>query len=199
MGKFWTSRRALTEGLIPFAVEAFNTFLPFCKPVTRPISAWPVAAGRKALVTSAPFALTWTFVSGTSAGTSSLTSTSPPLTRSGAVESVVITRDGESANPDVAAIRARTAMQAWRNQRVFMGDLLVWRDVRAAPATGRAAASDSRRFVPSFLVNSCVGVAAVSPAHSMTLVALRHAAAGGPARHGRKVCSRDRATSRQMQ
>src|SRR5262252_3273060 len=143
MGKFWTSRRALTEGLIPFAVEAFNTFLPFCKPVTSPISAWPVAAGRKALVTSAPFALTWTPVKGTSAGTSTLTSTSPPLTRSGAVESVVITREGESANPGVAMSRANTAMPASRNRRVFIGDLLVVWDVRAAPARGRAVASDS--------------------------------------------------------
>src|SRR5262245_36531156 len=95
-----------------------------------------------ASVTSAPFKVTRRLVNGTAGGASTFTSTSPPLTRSGAVESVVMTRDGPSAYPAVAAKSARANAAVQTPRGAFMDDLLVVeRDRRRAPGGAARAAA----------------------------------------------------------
>src|SRR3989442_6308177 len=65
---------------------------PFTNPVTRPMTAWRPGAGWKRPLTSLSLRSTRTLSSATDAATSTRTSTSPPVTRSLRVESVVIAK-----------------------------------------------------------------------------------------------------------
>src|SRR4051794_23424432 len=69
LGELRTSRRALCEGR-DRPVDAVTRLSPFRRPVTSPISASPVASGRKAEVTLAPLTRTSTSENATRRGTS---------------------------------------------------------------------------------------------------------------------------------
>ena len=103
IGKFWISSRALSDGFVP-RVAAVRTFRPSVRLLTSPIRTWWAASGTKTPVTSVPFRNTSTSESAVAAGTLTPTRTSPPLTRSGPVESVVISsRECERPRSSAAA------------------------------------------------------------------------------------------------
>src|SRR5262245_41788424 len=165
------SSRALNDGFVPL-VSARSLLSPTARPATRPISTWP-GAGENAAVWSRPSSVTETLASGTPGGTSIRTRTSPPLTRSAAVDTVDITSDGWAAWAAVAARSNPMNAAVTEHERTdLMNDLLVVSegDEGAPPepssptalsTAGRDPASPDRSPRPQ---NSAEGAARLPPA-----------------------------------